>query len=135
MSICRTSLLVFAVWIAVAGVASAELTPDRGRRTDKARQFMNGITQLQNAIDRYIADHQGMSPFAADMSWQALLSEGYFSAVPINTAVPPGQPPWWSVDIGTSPMNSIAWVWDQATQTISATYFDERRVEFTPYTP
>lgn len=115
------------VLVSLLGAAAvvAEPTPSRGP-TAKARAFAAQIREVQAAIDAFAEDHDGMSPMWT-YDWNLLFLSGYIDYVPQNPYMP--GPPVVQQGIAASPFVGCGWVWDSVNHHLSATYFDERRME------
>lgn len=128
------TLVEILIVVVILGILAAIVVPQFTNATQDAQagNVKAQISSLQRQIELYMARNNNQTPFTA-LDWTALINGNYIKAAPRNPACPGAN----SVKeaIGTTAAATCGWVWDAATTTLSATYFDESTGLITPTTP
>ncbi len=119
------TLVEILIVVVILGILAAIVVPQFTNATQDA-QGGNLLTQmdtLQNQIELYAARNNGQDPDLLGTGWVDLINNGYIKTAPRNPACPGTNAQ--REAIAATPTANVGWVWDAATRTISASYFDE----------
>ncbi len=114
------TLIEILIVVVILGILAAIVVPQFTNASQDA-QISNVQTQLQtirSQIELYRVRNNGAYPTFLTDQWTDLVSPDYLRGAPVN-------PRTNSSTIAAAEGANVGWVWDAATNEISAAYFDE----------
>lgn len=125
------TLVEILIVVVILGILAAIVVPQFTNATQDAQagNLKTQLSTLQNQIELYKARTNAYPDLST--GWDVLITGDYIKEAPKNPAAATGL----QDVIGTAASATVGWVYDQATGTLSATYFDEVNGVITPGTP
>jgi general secretion pathway protein G len=125
------TLVEILIVVVILGILAAIVVPQFTNATQDAQagNLKTQLSTLQNQIELYKARTNDYPDLSA--GWDPLITGDYIKEAPKNPAAKSGV----QNVIGTAAADTCGWVYDQATGTLSATYFNEANGVITPTTP
>ncbi len=119
------TLVEILIVVVILGILAAIVVPQFTNATQDAQagNIKSQIKSLQNQIELYAARNNGAYPDLATTGWTPLITGSYIKAAPRNPACPGTSAQ--KEAVGGSAAANQGWVWDAATRTLSACYYDE----------